>query len=283
MKFFIPILIFFSSVYTNQISFSSDGNLEKLSLMNSRSYIDNILSYQKNSINFSFIQYPEEVQINQASYTTSINSYTIQSRFLLLNWGTLQATKDNGDVIEFEPSEKLIELSILKELSNELFFGTSIKYLSSNIDLYNSKYLVQDIGVSKILFNNRFQIGFSIENIMHKIKKYSNINDIYNYQTNIGFSYYPNHTHGGLYINYITEKNASTEIIIGVKNKIKNHFNLYFGKSFYLKNLSLGYSIYDNFSLGIDIMRSKYKVNMGIQYLGDMGIILGSSISILIK
>ena len=283
MKFFIPILIFFSSVYTNQISFSSDGNLEKLSLMNSRSYIDNILSYQKNSINFSFIQYPEEVQINQASYTTSINSYTIQSRFLLLNWGTLQATKDNGDVIEFEPSEKLIELSILKELSNELFFGTSIKYLSSNIDLYNSKYLVQDIGVSKILFNNRFQIGFSIENIMHKIKKYSNINDIYNYQTNIGFSYYPSHTDGGLYINYITEKNASTEIIIGVKNKIKNHFNLYFGKSFYLKNLSLGYSIYDNFSLGIDIMRSKYKVNMGIQYLGDMGIILGSSISILIK
>ena len=283
MKFFIPILIFFSSVYTNQISFSSDGNLEKLSLMNSRSYIDNILSYQKNSINFSFIQYPEEVQINQASYTTSINSYTIQSRFLLLNWGTLQATKDNGDVIEFEPSEKLIELSILKELSNELFFGTSIKYLSSNIDLYNSKYLVQDIGVSKILFNNRFQIGFSIENIMHKIKKYSNINDIYNYQTNIGFSYYPSHTDGGLYINYITKKNASTEIIIGVKNKIKNHFNLYFGKSFYLKNLSLGYSIYDNFSLGIDIMRSKYKVNMGIQYLGDMGIILGSSISILIK
>ena len=43
------------------------------------------------------------------------------------------------------------------------------------------------------------------------------------------------------------------------------------------------YTFYDNFACGVDIMKNRYKYNIGIQYLGDIGVIFGSSLTVLIK
>ena len=258
MNKFISLLILSSFIYTNQFSTIGGGNIEQFALMNGRSYIDNIFSYDNHSINFSLIKYPDQVSLNHFSYKKNLNKYTIHSKIALLHWGTLSETNDNGDIKKFKASEKNIEISILKELPNQFILGSSIKYLSSNIDSYDSQYFMQDIGAQKIFFNNHFHFGVSIENIVHTIKKYSNVNNDYRPRINMGLSYHPENINAGIYINYIYEDNVNDELILGIKNKIQNSFTLYFGKSFYLSDMS-SYSIYDNFSCGIGAKRNKYK------------------------
>ena len=60
-----------------------------------------------------------------------------------------------------------------------------------------------------------------------------------------------------------------------------DNFTIYAGKSIYLDHMSLDnqYTFYDNFSCGVNIIKSRYQYNMGIQYLGDIGIIFGSSLT----
>ena len=280
MNNFISLLILLSFIYTNQFSTIESGNIEKFALMNGRSYVDNIFSPNTHSINFSLIKYPSQVSLNHISYNKDFNDYIINSKLVLLNWGTLSEINDHGDIKKFKASEKNIEISILKKFSNQFFLGSSIKYLSSNIDSYNSQYLVQDIGVTKILFNNHLQVGLSMENMIRAINTYFNVDSEYKPRINIGLSYHPQNIDAGVYMNYLHENDINNELIFGVKNKIKDSFILYIGKSFYINKIS-SYSIYDNFSFGIGLQRQKYTTNLAIQYIGDLGFVVGSSISIL--
>ena len=280
MNNFISLLILLSFIYTNQFSTIESGNIEKFALMNGRSYVNNIFSPNKHSIDFSLIKYPGQVSLNHISYNKDCNDYIINSKLVLLNWGTLSEINDHGDIKKFKASEKNIEISILKKFSNQFFLGSSIKYLSSNIDSYNSQYLVQDIGVTKILFNNHLQVGLSMENMIRAINTYSNVDSEYKPRINIGLSYHPQNIDAGVYMNYLHQNDINNELIFGVKNKIKDSFILYIGKSFYINKIS-SYSIYDNFSFGIGLQRQKYTTNLAIQYIGDLGFVVGSSISIL--
>ena len=84
MNKFISLLILSSFIYTNQFSTIGGGNIEQFALMNGRSYIDNIFSYNNHLINFSLIKYPDQVSLNHISYNKDFNDYIINSKIVLL-------------------------------------------------------------------------------------------------------------------------------------------------------------------------------------------------------
>ena len=78
MKFFLIILLS-SFSFTNQMSIISGGNLEKFSLMNGRSFIDNIINNDNSLLTVSFIQYPEQINISEIMFNSYFKNYLIQS------------------------------------------------------------------------------------------------------------------------------------------------------------------------------------------------------------
>ena len=284
MKFFLIILLS-SFCFTNQISIISGGNLEKFSLMNGRSFIDNIINNDNSLLTASFIQYPEQINISEIMFNSYFKNYLIQSKIVVLNFGTFTETPPMGDVNQFKVSEKNIQLSIVDKSSSGFLFGSSIGYAWSKIDNYISKNIVHSIGCRKSLMKNRLHLGLSLENMIYAIEEFSNINQSYTAQTNIGITYIPEHLDAKLYINYLYENPTDSELIVSIKNTINDNFTIYAGKSIYLDHMSLDnqYTFYDNFSCGVNIIKSRYQYNMGIQYLGAIGIVFGSSFTVLTK
>ena len=284
MKFFLIILLS-SFSFTNQMSIISGGNLEKFSLMNGRSFIDNIINNDNSLLTASFIQYPEQINISEIMFNSYFKNYLIQSKVSILNFGTFTETQSNEDINQFKVSEKNIQLSIVDKSSSGFLFGSSIGYAWSKIDNYISKHIVHSIGCRKSLMKNRLHLGASLENIIYAIEEFSNINQSYTTHTNIGITYTPEHLDAKLHINYLYKNHTDSEFIVSVKNTINDNFTIYAGKSIYLNHMSLDnqYAFYDNFACGVNIIKSRHQYNMGVQYLGDIGVIFGSSLTVLIK
>ena len=277
----ILLLSMFSIGYTNQIN-SVSGNIEKFSLMNGNSFINNTIDGVDNNLyKISLIQYPGQISLGQFLYIEKYKKYFIQSKISTINYGTLSDDNENN----FKASDNIIEISIIKESSNNLMLGSSIGYAWSRISDYRSSQLIHNIGMRYSLWNNRIIIGFSIENMVHTINEYSNINSQYNHHHNLSIQLNPQHINSSLFINYIYSNTNTSEAIVSFRSNINDHISIFIGKSFYLTDASLDsqYLFYDNFSLGIGIIIPKYRINVGMQYLGDTGVVLGSSLIILVK
>ena len=277
----ILLLSMFSIGYTNQIS-SVSGNIENFSLMDGNSFINNTVDGVNNNLyRISFIQYPGQISSGQFLYIEKYKKYFIQSKIATINYGILSDKNDNN----FKASDNIIEISIIKESSNNLMLGSSIGYAWSRISNYRSSQLIHNIGIRHSLWNNRIIIGFSLENMVHTINEYSNINSKYNHNNNLSMQLNPQYINGSLFINYIYSNTHSSETIVSLKSNINEQISIFTGKSFYLTDAALDgqYLFYDNFSLGIGIIIPKYRFNIGMQYLGDTGIVLGSSLIILVK
>ena len=277
----ILLLSMFSIGYTNQIN-SVSGNIEKFSLMNGNSFINNTIDGVDNNLyKISLIQYPGQISSGQFLYIEKYKKYFIQSKIATINYGTLSNENKNN----FKASDNIIEISIITESSNNIIFGSSIGYAWSRISDYTSSQLIHNIGLRHSLWNNKIIIGFSIENMVHTINEYSNINSKYNHNYNFSIQLNPQYINSSLFINYIYSNTNTSEAIISWKSNINEHFSIFTGKSFYLTDASLDsqYLFYDNFSMGIGIIIPKYRFNIGMQYLGDTGVVIGSSLIILVK
>ena len=276
----IILLCILSFGYTNQIN-NISRNIEQFSLMNGNSFINNIVNdIDTNLYSISFIQYPGQVSSGQLLYFEKYKQYFIQSKISTINYGIL---RDNEN--EFSASDYMIEIAIIKQHSNNFMIGSSVGYAKSHIANYTASQLIQDIGLSYSYLNELVIIGFSIENMTHIINEYSNINSQYTHYNNLSFQLNPQYINASLFINYIASSINHSELIMSVRGSINNQFHIFAGKSLYLSDHSMNdtYRFYDNISLGIGIKIPKYKFNFGIQYLGDIGVVLGSSLSVYTK
>jgi len=274
----ILLLCIFSIGYTNQIN-SVSGNIEKFSLMNGNSFINNIINdSDNNQYRISFIQYPGQITSGHFLYIEKYKKYFIQSKIATINYGTLHAEDSNA----FTASDNIIEIAIIKESSNSLMLGSSIGYAWSKIGDYTSSELIHNIGFSYPLLNERMIIGLSIENMVHTINEYSNINAKYNHNNNLSIQFNPEHINGSLFINYIYSNTNTSQAIVSFKININENINIFTGKSLFSMETS-NYLFYDNLSLGVGIIIPKYRFNIGMQYLGDTGMVFGSSLIILVK
>ena len=71
----ILLLSMFSIGYTNQIN-SVSGNIEKFSLMNGNSFINNTIDGADNNLyRISLIQYPEQISLGQFLYIEKYKKY----------------------------------------------------------------------------------------------------------------------------------------------------------------------------------------------------------------
>ena len=116
----ILLLSMFSIGYTNQIN-SVSGNIEKFSLMNGNSFINNTIDGVDNNLyKISLIQYPGQISAGQFLYIERYKKYFIQSKITTINYGTLSNENNNN----FKASDNIIEISIIKESSNNIIFSS---------------------------------------------------------------------------------------------------------------------------------------------------------------
>jgi len=262
--------------YTNQVSRIS-GNIEQFASMNGRSFINNISHDVDNQMySLSFIQYPANISFGELLYLEKYKHYFIQSKLSTINYGTLIEEQE-----EFNASDYMIEISIIKKYLNNLIVGSSIGYTKSHIADYINSQVIHDIGFSYSYFNQLIILGFSIENMTHIIDEYSNINSSHSYYSNFSCQFNPRYINSSLFINYISSKNDYSELIMSFQGRMNNKLHIFMGKSFKFLNNSFDttYSFYDNISFGVGTELSKYKFNFGLQYIGDMGLVFGSSLS----
>ena len=278
---FILFIFILSFGFSNQIN-NIPKNIETLSKMSGDSFIDNIISIRDaNYYRISLIQYPGQISSGHFSYSDKYKSYFIQSNFLNINYGKLSS--ENGD--SFKANEYMIELSIVKDYHNNFMIGSSVGYSKSKIREYINQDIIHSIGIRKSFSNNSVIIGISIENMIHSIKEYSNISINHEPFKKLSFKLTPNHINTEFSINYTSFNNNDSEIIISASKYIGNNIHLMAGKSLHLSNNSLNsnYSYFENLSMGMGVFSNIYKINFGFQYLGDFGLIIGTSLSINIK
>ena len=274
------LLCMLSFGYTNQVN-NISGDIEQFSLMNGNSFINNIVNdIDTNLYSISFIQYPGHISSGQLLYLEKYKQYFIQSKISTINYGIL---RDNDN--EFSASDYMIEIAVIKQHSNNFMVGSSIGYAKSHIANYTASQLIHDIGFSYSYFNELVIIGFSIENMTHIISEYSNINSQYTHYNNLSFQLNPQYINTSLFINYISSSTNYSELVMSLRGSINNQLHVFAGKSFHLYNNSINdiYRFYDNISLGIGMKIPKYQFNFGMQYLGDIGVVLGSSLSVYTK
>ena len=92
----ILLLSMFSIGYTNQIN-NVSGNIEKFSLMNGNSFINNTIDGVDNNLyKISLIQYPGQISAGQFLYIERYKKYFIQSKITTINYGILSNENKNN-------------------------------------------------------------------------------------------------------------------------------------------------------------------------------------------
>ena len=279
---FILFIFILSFGLSNQIN-NIPQNIETLSKMNGDSFIDNIISkdHHDNYYRLALIQYPGQISSGQLSYGDKYKSYYIQSNFLNINYGKL--SNDSGN--SFTANEYMIQLSIAREYRNDLIVGSEVGYSKSKIREYINQNIIHSIGVRKSFSKDKIIIGLTLENMIHSIQEYSNISIKHEPYKKISFQLKPNHINSEFSMHYTSYNHTSSEIIISASNYIGDHIHFMAGKSLHLSNSSFisTDTFFENLSMGMGVSSNSYKIDLGFQYLGDFGIIIGTSLLINIK
>ena len=278
---FILFIFILSFGLSNQIN-NIPENIEALSKMNGDSFIDNIISnHHENYYMISLIQYPGQISSGHISYGDKYKRNYIQSNFLNINYGKL--SNDSGD--SFSANEYMIQLSIVRGYSNDFMIGSEVGYSKSKIREYINQNIIHSIGIRKSFFDDKIIFGLTLENMIHSIQEYSNISIKHKPYKKISFQLRPNHINSKFSMHYTSYNNTSSELIISASNYIGDHIHFMAGKSLHRSNSSFVSTdtFFENLSMGIGVSSNLYKIDLGFQYLGDFGIIIGTSLLINIK
>tara|TARA_X000001036_G_scaffold70930_2_gene62342 strand:- start:7645 stop:8487 length:843 start_codon:yes stop_codon:yes gene_type:complete len=278
----IILLIFILSFsFSNEIN-NIPKNIESLSKMSGDSFVENIISDTRSHYyRIALVQYPGEIFSGHFSYGDKYKNYFIQTNFLNINYGKM--SNEDGD--SFNANEYMFDLSIVRDYSNNFMIGSSVGYSNSKIREYRNQNIIHSIGFRKSFSNNSIIVGLSLENMIHSIEEYSNISIRHTPLKKISFQLKPDYMNSELSMHYSSFNKHSSELIISVTKLIGNNINLLAGKSLHISNNSFesADAYFDNISMGTRVLSNLYIIDLGFQYLGDMGIIIGTSVSINIK
>ena len=278
---FILFIFILSFGFSNQIN-NIPKSIADLSKMSGNSFIENIVSIgHSNYYRIALVQYPGDISSGHFSYGDKYKNYFIQSNFLNISYGKL--SNENGD--SFGANEYMIELSIVREYRNHFMIGSSVGYSQSKIREYINQNIFHSIGFRKSFTNNRVIIGLTLENMIHSIEEYSNISIKHTPFKKISFQLKPDYINTEFSINYTLFNHNASEVTLSASKFIGNNIHLMAGKSLHISNNSFESTdtYFENISMGMGVLSNLYTIDLGFQYLGNLGIIIGTSISINIK
>lgn len=103
-----------------------------------------------NQITYNYMRFVSDISAGYAGYAYSLDSCNnFAAGIQYVNYGDFTRTNENGeDIGGFTAGEYNIHLSYSKKINSKVNIGTSLKFINSNLDVYQSFGIATDIGIN---------------------------------------------------------------------------------------------------------------------------------------
>ena len=144
----------------------------------------------------SFADYFSDIKYGYAGGAFHLNNVGTFSLFATrIDYGTFRQTDESGNILgEFTAGEYGINVGYARQLDSNFSFGANVKFIQSNLYLWNSNALALDLGMNYNLPGKNFSASFLIRNIDIVMKQYTAGNDEkLPFEIEAGFAFKPKH------------------------------------------------------------------------------------------
>lgn len=119
-----------------------------------------------NQITYNYMRFVSDISAGYAGYAYSIDStHNLAAGIQYVNYGDFTRTNENGEEIGgFTAGEYNIHLSYSKKINTKLTWGTSLKFINSNLDVYQSFGVATDLGINYYNKENLLSLSGVISN-----------------------------------------------------------------------------------------------------------------------
>lgn len=235
------------------------------------------------NFSFTFFKHVLDVNSGSVSYTRKFEKIGyLAASATYTNYGSFDRTNSSGQYIgTFSANDFALGVSYSNILDTNLFYGATLKIISSNIDKYSSLAVAVDFGLLYLIPGKNTSIGFSILHTGTQIKTFDGTKEQLPLDVRVGIS----HRLRGLplllnFNIYNLADETSKFLDRFLKFAIGGEF--YFGENF---NLRLGYDNnirkysgsskdkqFIGFSGGLGIKFKELNVDYGVSQVGASAI-----------
>jgi hypothetical protein len=128
--------------------------------------------HQQMSFNSTF--FSPEIAGGYAAYAHQIKRWTVQGGVQFLNYGKMKQTDETGlQQGEFSANETAITLGVGRKINKYYAFGVNARFISSQIESYQSSGLAGDIALAFIDTSKGFTAGLTVRNVGGQLKTYT--------------------------------------------------------------------------------------------------------------
>lgn len=270
-------LIFTLSFCLSGELISVSDNISNFSMMNSGSFINHLKrdsDFSKNVYSLGVVSFPGDIIYKTLHVSHPFNNLELSYHIRILNYGELTDASE-----DFEANEQSVNFSILQNNDNDFTLGASIDYLFSWIGEYRQSAFIYNIGFIKFFYNNKLSMGCSLEDYVHTLENFSNIENDISWDIKISSHFNPSHAPYKLFFDYIYHNKHDDAVIIALDLNIDNHVSILLGKNLYLADGDGSNTLLSNFGVGTRIKVKESIINIGIQYLDNGVISIGSGLT----
>lgn len=146
-----------------------------------------------NSRNFSFTFFKHVLDVNSGSVSyfkkyENVGNFAASATYT--NYGSFDRTDINGQVVgTFSANDFAIGFTYANILDTNLFYGVTLKFISSNIDKYSSLAFAFDFGLLYLIPSKNTSIGFSILHSGAQLKTFDGTRESLPLDIRIGVSH----------------------------------------------------------------------------------------------
>lgn len=144
----------------------------------------------------SFADYFTDIKYGYAGGAWGVKNVGTFSLFATrIDYGTFRETDESGNIIgEFTAGEYGINVGYARAIDSNFTVGANVKFMQSNLYLWNSNALALDLGVNYNIPAKNFSLSFLIRNIGFVMKQYTAGNDEkLPFEIEGGFAFKPQH------------------------------------------------------------------------------------------
>ncbi len=146
-----------------------------------------------NSRNFSFTFFKHVLDVNSGSLSflrnfEKVGHFALSASYT--NYGSFERTNANGQYIgTFGANDFALGISYSNILDTNLYYGTTLKIISSNIDKYSSLAFAIDFGLLYLIPEKNTSVGFSILHTGTQLKTFDGTRENLPLDVRIGVSH----------------------------------------------------------------------------------------------
>lgn len=132
-----------------------------------------------NHLGVSFVNYFAGINYGQATYSRSFNKAgSFAATMQYIDYGSFDYADESGIRSgQFYAGESVLNLGWGRQLDTNFMIGSSLKFIYSSLESYNSYGLAVDVAGSYVSDDRSFTISFIAKNIGRQIKSYANSNN----------------------------------------------------------------------------------------------------------